>query len=956
MTYKRVFTNTQPKFALLLSIILTFSFLFPMSSGKANSSAENIALYKSYTSSIAADTNYPDSGHDLTDGSYGTTEPGDAAWQARNTSEKYHFVINLEDYSNIEELHASFLDRHDSGISLPNNVRFFVSDDNITFDEIGNINKKSINKVEINPYDESIYTAKFSLKDLNNVTANFVKVEVEGNGWTFIDEIEIYGYETVKEGDVDDSIKIEPPANVNVVNTTYSTVTLTWNLNDEATKYLIYENNKLIAETEKAEHTVGNLTAGTIYSFEVKAKDAKNNISESSDSVTATTKEINIPTGNPTFQGTFVQPDLLDSWSAEQWDQEFQYMSEVGINQLFIQWVADSKNHTAIYDTQVEGFTQNTSSDLVEKALAQADHYNSEIYIGLILNEDWFIKYANDQAWLDNERDLVKSFVDEIWAKYGSHKAFAGWYLSFEVDNWNLPTEKEWDRLAHYYEDVITHIKGYSPNKPVVISPFFNPDGGLDLNGWKAMWEYILDIAPIDIIALQDGVGAGHAIVDTLPEWFLATLEAIEQSNTDTKLWADTETFTLDFKPMNVKHIVEHMKEVHPFVSNFISFSFNHYMSPQQVDPLYYQAYKDYVETGRLDEVAPSIPQILTTEVEGSTTVTIKWAPSEDDSGIAGYYIYRDGHRVQVLYGNVTSFTDILLQPETAYRYSVQSFDATGNISDYSEEQTVTTLASKDFPINFAYNKSYESSVPAHDNYPDGNQKLTDGIYGGVAYDHEAWQGRHTEKEFEFVIDLEEKEEIKEFRANFLQDLSLYIFLPRSVTYYVSDDNENFNEIGIVQRPAVGEENQAKSFILTELEDVSGRYVKVKITPATAWTFIDEIEVRGLKSDSSTGPNGKDKDGGKNDDTNKVNDEEKNTKGKNEEDGRQDKDPLTKPIKEDDNELRENDDLIVSTQSNDKQLPNTATSYYTIVLVGMILILCSGILLYLIKGRHKLTN
>jgi hypothetical protein len=133
-----------------------------------------------------------------------------------------------------------------------------------------------------------------------------------------------------------------------------------------------------------------------------------------------------------------------------------------------------------------------------------------------------------------------------------------------------------------------------------VISPFFNPAGGLPPAEWAKMWATILPAAPIDAIALQDGVGAGHASAEELVPWFAATAAAIKTAGTDTELWSTTETFTSDLDPMDIGSVVEDMIAVSPYVSRYWSFSYDHYQSPQQVGPAFHETYVDYVTTGML--------------------------------------------------------------------------------------------------------------------------------------------------------------------------------------------------------------------------------------------------------------------------------------------------------------------------------------------------------------------
>jgi hypothetical protein len=112
------------------------------------------------------------------------------------------------------------------------------------------------------------------------------------------------------------------------------------------------------------------------------------------------------------------------------------------------------------------------------------------------------------------------------------------------------------------------------------------------------MWAAILPAAPIDAIALQDGVGAGHASAEQLPAWFAATAAAIKTSGVDTELWATTETFTPGFGSMDIGSVVDDMVAVQPYVSRYWGFSYDHYQSPQQVGPALHQAYLDYLRTG----------------------------------------------------------------------------------------------------------------------------------------------------------------------------------------------------------------------------------------------------------------------------------------------------------------------------------------------------------------------
>src|SRR2546428_10842494 len=120
-------------------------------------------------------------------------------------------------------------------------------------------------------------------------------------------------------------------------------------------------------------------------------------------------------------------------------------MSNACLDQLVLQWTADSKAHTVIYPTTltVAGYTytQNTVHDVVSRALSHADANGVQVYVGLQTNSDWFVNYANNTSWLNNEATIAEALANDLWSKYGSHASFAGWYLSFEMDNFNEPTQ-----------------------------------------------------------------------------------------------------------------------------------------------------------------------------------------------------------------------------------------------------------------------------------------------------------------------------------------------------------------------------------------------------------------------------------------------------------------------------------------------------------------------------------
>ncbi len=96
------------------------------------------------------------------------------------------------------------------------------------------------------------------------------------------------------------------------------------------------------------------------------------------------------------------------------------------------------------------------------------------------------------------------------------------------------------------------------------------------------------------------------------------------------------------------------------------------------------------------DITAPSVPKGLSAENVSYTSLKLTWNAATDDTGVAGYDVYRDDKKVMSVSG--TSYTDRNLAPGTKYSYYVIAKDATLNTSGASKTYTVTTLEDNEAP------------------------------------------------------------------------------------------------------------------------------------------------------------------------------------------------------------------------------------------------------------------
>ena len=92
------------------------------------------------------------------------------------------------------------------------------------------------------------------------------------------------------------------------------------------------------------------------------------------------------------------------------------------------------------------------------------------------------------------------------------------------------------------------------------------------------------------------------------------------------------------------------------------------------------------------DIIKPSIPQNLSIIGVSKDEAAIKWNPSTDNMGVAGYRVYSGGELIGTTTKDNTSFYWNGLRPSSEYLFTVKAIDATGNISGTSETLAVTTV------------------------------------------------------------------------------------------------------------------------------------------------------------------------------------------------------------------------------------------------------------------------
>ncbi len=219
---------------------------------------------------------------------------------------------------------------------------------------------------------------------------------------------------------------------------------------------------------------------------------------------------------------------------------------------------------------------------------------------------------------------------------------------------------------------------------------------------------------------------------------------------------------------------------------------------------------------------------------------------------------------VEVVIGTIT--------PNTEVYYTLDGTIPNRNSNLYSEPLKLTETA---ILQAVAYKEGYAYSFPVradfvkidlsrtidirsewHPNYHGGGpEALIDGIRGATNWRLGGWHG-YQGTDFEAIVDLGSVQDIHYVAGGFVQDIRSWIWMPVDVTFYLSDDGEDFRQIAHVENHIPYDDYDEYHVDLGAHVSATGRYLKVKATNfgtipswhlgagGDAYIFIDEIVVK----------------------------------------------------------------------------------------------------------------
>lgn len=140
------------------------------------------------------------------------------------------------------------------------------------------------------------------------------------------------------------------------------------------------------------------------------------------------------------------------------------------------------------------------------------------------------------------------------------------------------------------------------------------------------------------------------------------------------------------------------------------------------------------------------------------------------------------------------------------------------------------------------YQQVFSSEFPAK-----GLGSLTDGIRGGWHYSDGNWQGFAGEK-ISVTINLEKETDIKMVSADFIKDKGGYVYLPKEINLYTSNDGVNFELLSTIKDGPYLNDNQEYQIVNYKWEGKANthflKFEALKTEINRSWLFTDEIIIQ----------------------------------------------------------------------------------------------------------------
>ncbi len=532
---------------------------------------------------------------------------------------------------------------------------------------------------------------------------------------------EVEDYTVVVANGNDDTTPPSNVANLQATNITQTTADLSWNAatdNVGVTGYDVFQGSTLLTTVTGTTYNVTGLTAGTAYTFSVRAKDAAGNESASSTTVNVTTSQAD-DTQAPTAPSNLTASNIANTSLTLAWTASTDNVGVTGYDVF-----QGTTNLGTVTGTtyNVTGLTANTAYTFTVRAKdaagnestasntasatttgstdptlptgycnagRQGTNYIAEVTFGTINNTSQNSSYTDFAAQSTNVtvgQTLTLTVTPGITSSNWSSNVVGGWI------DWNRDGDFE-----DANEEVLMKTPGTGGGTVSVTVPNNAQAGATKL---RVRYRWFSNPNPCGTSS-NDGdevedytIVIGGGTVDTQAPTAPANLVASNVAQTTLTLNWTASTDNVGVTGYDVLQGSTVLATVTGTTYNVTGLTAGtaYTFSVRAKDAAGNQSANATVNattSQASDTQAPTAPANLVASNVTQTSLTLNWTASTDNVGVTGYDVFQGSTNLGTVTG--TTYNVSGLTASTAYAFSVRAKDAAGNESASSNIVNVTT-------------------------------------------------------------------------------------------------------------------------------------------------------------------------------------------------------------------------------------------------------------------------